>query len=205
MEGAVRVGDHYFKQHPNIASNPFEVVSFLRGKKRTFLSDHGVFSKKEVDFGSRLLIDAFTFPEIEGDLLDVGCGYGPIGLTLATETDRTVWLVDVNERAVQLTKENAKRWGLLNVQVALSDLFAAITEQRFAAIVSNPPIRAGKKVVYALFEEAYDYLLPGGSFWIVIQKKQGAASAKKKLMEVFGEVDTIQRKKGYYIFCANKS
>lgn len=198
------MGDHYFNKKPKIVSDPFEVVSYLRGKQRTFMSDHGVFSKKEVDFGSRLLIDSFTFPKVEGDLLDVGCGYGPIGLTLAEETDRTVWLVDVNERAVQLTKENIKRKGLLNVQVLVSDLFAALSDRRFAAILTNPPIRAGKKVVHTLFEDAYDHLLPGGSFWTVIQKKQGAASAKAKLAELFDDVITVQKKKGYYIFVAHK-
>lgn len=198
------MGDHYFNKKPKIASDPFEVVSYLRGKQRTFMSDHGVFSKKEVDFGSRLLIDSFTFPKVEGDLLDVGCGYGPIGLTLAEETDQTVWLVDVNERAVQLTKENIKRKGLLNVQVLVSDLFAALSDRRFAAILTNPPIRAGKKVVHTLFEDAYDHLLPGGSFWTVIQKKQGAASAKAKLAELFDDVITVQKKKGYYIFMAHK-
>ncbi|RSL29732.1 class I SAM-dependent methyltransferase [Salibacterium salarium] len=198
------MGSHYFEKNPGKDSEERKIECRLRGRRMSFISDHGVFSKKEVDFGSRTLLDAYSWPEQEGSILDVGCGYGPIGISLALETERQVWLTDVNERALQLAEKNAAAYGLKNTVVKNSDLFSAIEKTDFAAIITNPPIRAGKQVVHSLFEEASNHLQSGGSLWVVIQKKQGAPSAKEKLLSIFREVQLVSKNKGYYIFCAKK-
>ncbi|MEI5994375.1 class I SAM-dependent methyltransferase [Candidatus Enterococcus mansonii] len=192
--------NHYYTENPDLAHD-LEQWSFeLRGKKFQFLTDSGVFSRNTVDFGSRVLIDAFDFEELpEGKLLDVGCGYGPIGLTLASISGREVEMIDVNQRAVALAQENAKKNQVKNVDIHTSNIYADIHETHYAAIISNPPIRAGKKVVHEILSEAHPLLVTGGTLTVVIQKKQGAPSAEKKMEEVFGNVEVVTKDKGYYI------
>lgn len=198
------MADHYFSNNPSSKSDRKKIEFTLRGHRFVFLSDHGVFSKSEVDFGSRVLIESFNAPEVEGNILDVGCGYGPIGLSLAKEyKERMVHMVDVNERALDLARENAGNNGVSNVRIYQSNVYEQV-EGQYAAILSNPPIRAGKQVVHDILEKAHNHLLPGGELWIVIQKKQGAPSAMKKLEEVFSEVEVVEKKKGYYIIKSKK-
>ncbi|XBP67163.1 class I SAM-dependent methyltransferase [Bacillus velezensis] len=201
------MSEHYYSEKPSVKSDKQTWSFTLRNRSYTFTSDSGVFSKKEVDFGSRVLIEAFEEPEIDGDFLDAGRGYGPIGLSLAGAfTDRTVHMIDVNERAVELSNENAEKNGIKNVRIYQSDLFSNIdSAQTFASIITNPPIRAGKKVVHAIFEKSAEHLRASGELWIVIQKKQGGPSAIEKLKELFDEVSVVQKKKGYYIIKAKKS
>ncbi|EOH98350.1 16S rRNA (-N2)-methyltransferase [Enterococcus haemoperoxidus ATCC BAA-382] len=194
------MNNHYYTENPDLAHD-LEQWSFeLRGKKFQFLTDSGVFSRNTVDFGSRVLIDAFEWENLpEGKLLDVGCGYGPIGLALASFSGRTVEMIDVNQRAVALAQENAKKNHVENVDIHTSNIYADTHEQQYAAIISNPPIRAGKKVVHEILSEAYPRLLVDGTLTVVIQKKQGAPSAEKKMTEVFGNVEIVTKEKGYYI------
>ncbi|THE12148.1 class I SAM-dependent methyltransferase [Bacillus timonensis] len=195
--------EHYYTSKPTVSSNRKTQDFVLRGHTFSFTSDSGVFSKSEVDFGSRLLIEEFRAPEVDGPFLDVGCGYGPIGLALAkVHNERSVEMIDVNERAIELAKKNAEANKISNVDIHQSDLFADVEKRGFAAIISNPPIRAGKKVVHHILEESYRYLVPGGELWVVIQKKQGAPSAIEKLESVFDEVEIVERKKGYHIIKA---
>ncbi|MEA1855718.1 class I SAM-dependent methyltransferase [Cytobacillus sp. FSL W7-1323] len=199
------MSDHYYSKTPNVESNPRVWSYKLRDKTFQFKTDHGVFSKSEVDFGSRLLIETFIPPEISGDVLDVGCGYGPIGLSMASiMQDRQVVMIDVNERALELAQTNGELNGINNITVKESDKLAVVKDQQFAAILTNPPIRAGKQTVHSIFEESFECLLPGGELWVVIQKKQGAPSAIEKLSELFAEVDTVVKKKGYFILRAKK-
>jgi 16S rRNA (guanine1207-N2)-methyltransferase len=197
--------DHYFSEKPSARSDRRIVETRLRGKTFAFVTDAGVFSKQGVDFGSRLLIETMAI-EPDDEVLDAGCGYGPIGLTAAwlAERGRAV-LVDVNERAVELAKENARLNRITNVEVLQSDLFEKLAGKRFTKILTNPPIRAGKQVVHRLFEEAFDHLRPGGELWVVIQNKQGAPSALDKLESVYGDVEEMERDKGYRVFRAQKS
>ncbi|MGG0186281.1 class I SAM-dependent methyltransferase [Bacillus rhizoplanae] len=198
------MADHYFSNDPSSKSDRKQWEYTLRGSRFVFLSDRGVFSKNEVDFGSRLLIEAFQMPDAQGDVLDVGCGYGPIGLSLAKGfQERVVHMVDVNERALGLAKENAANNRIENIQIYQSSVYENVKGQ-YAAILSNPPIRAGKQVVHEILEKAVEYLVPGGELWIVIQKKQGAPSAMKKLEEVFDFVEVAEKKKGYYIIKSKK-
>ncbi|MGN1400594.1 MAG: class I SAM-dependent methyltransferase [Bacillus sp. (in: firmicutes)] len=196
---------HYYSKNPDAESSPKYWEFVLRGRTFRFKTDNGVFSKKEVDFGSRLLIDSFS-PSETGDILDVGCGYGPIGLSLAyAYPDVVVEMVDVNSRAIELSRENAEANGISNVKVYESNVLEEVANKTFAAVVTNPPIRAGKQIVHQIFESAYDHLKPGGELWVVIQKKQGAPSAAQKMEELFGNVETVNKKKGYSILVSKKN
>lgn len=199
------MSDHYYSRTQNVESDPKYWNTELRDIKLRFKTDNGVFSKKEVDFGTRLLVDIFQMPDLSGDILDVGCGYGPIGLTIAkTWPERKLFMVDVNSRALQLAKDNADLNSLDNVLVKESDCLSSVMEQKFAVIMTNPPIRAGKKVIYTIYEQSYECLLPNGELWVVIQKKQGASSTLDKLSSMFGEVEVVVKKKGYFIIKAIK-
>jgi len=197
--------EHYYSRSQNVSSDPNYWDFTLKENKFRFKTDNGVFSKKEVDFGSRVLIEAFTYPEVDGDILDVGCGYGPIGLSIAKETmDRKVHMVDVNERALALAKENAALNQIGNVVIYESDRLLQVKGNKFASILTNPPIRAGKKVVHDIFEQSYEHLVNNGELWVVIQKKQGAPSALEKLEQLFQEVDVVDKQKGYFIIKAKR-
>lgn len=197
--------DHYYSSKPVTAHDRKTWEASLRGKMYKFVSDAGVFSKQGIDFGSRVLIEAMEIPE-EASVLDVGCGYGPMGLAAAgLAAQGKVTLIDVNERAVELAKENASNNGIKNVTVIQSDLYEKLGDQKFDVILTNPPIRAGKQTVHAIFEGAAERLKSGGSLWVVIQKKQGAPSAKEKLESLFGEVEEVTKEKGYRIFKATKN
>lgn len=192
--------EHYYSKKPGIESNPVKWESELKGNSFRFKTDSGVFSKKEVDFGSRLLIDTFVIGNSAGLLLDVGCGYGPIGLSLAKAyPEATIHMVDVNERAIMLANENAAENKINNVKIYESDRLLGVEEKRFNAILTNPPIRAGKKVVHDIFEQSFLHLDEGGELWVVIQKKQGAPSAMEKMKQLFGAVDIAAKSKGYFI------
>ncbi|WML50301.1 class I SAM-dependent methyltransferase [Neobacillus sp. PS3-34] len=199
------MSEHYYSRTQKVDSDPKYWDYTLLNSQFRFKTDNGVFSKKEVDFGSRLLIETFQLPDIDGKILDVGCGYGPIGLSLAKHyVPRVVHMVDVNERAMELAKENAGINHISNVVIYESDRLFGVKEKDFAAILTNPPIRAGKKVVHEIFEQSYEHLLPGGELWVVIQKKQGAPSAVEKLSEMFAEVEIVDKEKGYFIIKAKK-
>lgn len=200
------MSEHYYSKNPQVKSDPKNWNADLRGIRLRFKTDAGVFSKGEVDFGSRLLAEAFTNPEANGDVLDIGCGYGPIGLSIAASfPERNVHMVDVNERALALAAHNAEQNGIKNVTIYPSDALSAVDTEGFAAIVTNPPIRAGKETVFTIYNGAYEKLAVGGELWIVIQKKQGAPSTVARLTELFGEVETVVKKRGYYILRAKKS
>lgn len=198
------MSDHYYTSQPAAAHDRKTWDAMLRGQAFRFVSDAGVFAKGGVDFGSRTLIEAMDIPE-DAEVLDVGCGYGPIGLAAAKLASRGhVMMIDVNSRAVALAKENAAANDVNNVTIMESDLFAAVGDRRFDVVLTNPPIRAGKATVHAIFEGAYERLRTGGSLWVVIQKKQGAPSAKEKLESLFFRVQEVTKDKGYRIYKAVK-
>ncbi|MGO4111420.1 class I SAM-dependent methyltransferase [Paenibacillus sp. YAF4_2] len=199
------MSDHYYSQTPGVKHDRQIHEANLRGYTLRFMTDAGVFSKSGVDYGSRVLLDALVLAP-SAKVLDVGCGYGPIGLTAAKlAPEGHVTMIDINERAVELSKENAKLNGINNVTVTQSDIYESVKENRYDVILTNPPIRAGKQVVHRIFEEGYQLLNPGGKMWVVIQKKQGAPSAESKLELLFGDVEEVTKDKGYRIFLATKS
>ncbi|MCM3042993.1 class I SAM-dependent methyltransferase [Paenibacillus motobuensis] len=199
------MSDHYYTSRPTTAHDRRNWEAELHGYKLRFVSDAGVFAKGGVDYGSRTLVEAMEIP-VSAEVLDVGCGYGPIGLTAAKLASQGhVTMIDVNGRAVELARENARNNKVDNVTILESDLFAALdSTAQFDVVLTNPPIRAGKEVVHAIFEGAYERLRSGGALWIVIQKKQGAPSAKQKLESLFTQVEEVTKDKGYRIYRAIK-
>ncbi|MCU7357132.1 class I SAM-dependent methyltransferase [Enterococcus dispar] len=194
------MSDHYYTNQPHAAHDFTEFDFELKGHRLHFITDSGVFSRNTIDYGSRVLIESFSPTDLpEGPLLDVGCGYGPIGLTLAATTERFVEMIDVNQRAVDLAQRNAGRNHIENVAIHESNIYEDVNETAYVAILSNPPIRAGKKVVHTILSDAYPLLKVGGTLTVVIQKKQGAPSAEKKMKEVFGNCEILTKDKGYYI------
>ena len=162
----------------------------------TFLTDAGVFSKKMVDFGSQLLLKCLEVNQGE-TVLDVGCGYGPLGLSLAKAYGVQATMVDINNRALDLARQNAER-NKVEATIFQSNIYEQV-EGKFDHIISNPPIRAGKQVVHEIIEKSKDFLVTDGDLTIVIQKKQGAPSAKSKMEDVFGNCEIVKKDKGYYI------
>jgi len=200
------MSDHYYTDVPSSAPRPRMIEAVLRGRTFRFETDAGMFSNRGVDFGTRLLIEAMDIPA-GADVLDVGCGYGPIGIVAAAlAPDGFVTMIDRNLRAVELARRNAERLGLKNVRVLAGNLFEPLAPgETFDVVLTNPPIRAGKDVVHGIFEGAFARLRPGGSLWVVIQKKQGAPSAQAKLESLFGGVEVADRDGGYRVLRAVKA
>jgi 16S rRNA (guanine1207-N2)-methyltransferase len=196
--------DHYYTEQPSVGHDRQIIEETIRNIKLKFVTDSGVFSKKGIDYGSKLLIEHIELPP-SARILDVGCGYGPIGLFAASLADRgEVTMVDINERAVALAAENARLNHINNVEIRQSNLFANLGNQQYTTIITNPPIRAGKNVVHQIYEEALNHLVSGGQLWVVIQKKQGAPSTFQKLEALFYHAEEITKDKGYRIFKAIK-
>ncbi|MGA4765841.1 class I SAM-dependent methyltransferase [Streptococcus infantarius] len=192
----------YYAENPDSAHDIHELKVTLLGQSFTFLTDSGVFSKKMVDYGSQVLLNTLDF-EKGKTLLDLGCGYGPLGISLAKVQGVKPTMVDVNNRAIDLAKQNAQKNGV-EADIFHSNIYEKVNGT-FDYIISNPPIRAGKQVVLTIISESINYLKVGGNLTIVIQKKQGAPSAKAKMEEVFGNVEILKRDKGYYILCSEKT
>jgi len=191
------MNEHYYSHTPTSAHHERLIETNILGREMRFHTDAGVFSRDDVDPGSRLLIESAG--RLNGRVLDLGCGWGPVGLSLALENpDADFLMADINERAVELTERNRRLNGVLNARVIESDAFESI-EGEFEHILTNPPIRAGKQVIYGMFDDAHRRLKPGGALTIVIRKQQGAPSAKNHLTEVFGNAEVIARGGGYWI------
>ena len=197
---------HYFKDDPNLASNIKEIKFEVNGLIMNLFTDNGVFSKGKVDEGSLAFLKVILPLDLGNNILDLGCGYGTIGLTLAiAKKEARVTLADINTRALSLCKRNADAYNLgQRVTILQSDIYEKI-EGPYESIVVNPPIRAGKKVTYKMYEEAKQYLIDGGSLYIVIRKAQGADSASKYIESIFGNVELLDCHKGYHIYRFIKS
>lgn len=168
-----------------------------------FNSDNGVFSKNKIDFGSRLLVETILeTQEISGEILDVGCGYGFMGIVLAKVFQCKATLVDVNKRAVHLTKMNIKE-NKVEGDAVESNIYENVTNT-YDCIITNPPIRAGKKVVLEILLGAEEYLKEEGTLWFVIRKDQGAKSIIKELEQKY-KTNVVKKEKGFYIITAKKS
>ena len=201
------MANHYYTKNPESISQQKHWTYRLKGNTLSFTSDNGVFSKNTVDFGSELLVESYDIPEQfqKASLLDIGCGYGTMGLAYGKAyPELSIEMIDVNERALVLAQENAKKNGIHNVDIHESNLYDSVKKSQYEIIISNPPIRAGKIVVHTILEKAYDYLAENGQLVIVIQKKQGAPSAKAKMEDVFGNAEVVKKDKGYYILRSEK-
>ena len=196
---------HYFQDDPFLASKERTVTLDIDGQHLSFITDNGVFSKDKIDEGSFAFLKVLVPLRLSGRILDLGCGYGPIGLTIAmTSPNARVDLADINSRAVALCERNAKKLGLSQRVTCLqSDIYEKI-EGPYDSIVVNPPIRAGKVVTYKMYEGAKQNLIDGGSLFIVIRKAQGAESAARYIESLFGNIKLLDRAKGYHIYQAMK-
>lgn len=196
------MNDQYYTREPSSASHPVACAFSYRGCSLRFLTDAGVFSKGELDTGTRLLLDAL--PALHGDVLDLGCGWGAIGVSVgkANPTCR-VTMADVNLRALALCRENAAHNGV-TAQCLESDGMAALGGRQFDAIITNPPIRAGKQVIYRMFADAAGALREGGALYLVIRKQQGAESCMKYLKTLYEQVEKLDKSAGFWVLKATQ-
>ena len=192
---------HYFMNDENLKHNEKTTTAIIKNEKFTFLTDNGVFSKKGLDFGTRVLLETIDLSKIDGNVLDVGCGYGPIAIFIKKMTNAEITALDINERSLSLAKKNAEL-NKVNIDFLLSNGYENV-EETYDYIITNPPIRVGKKVLYDLLFQAKNYLKENGELWLVIHKDQGAKSLAKDLEKEY-TVEIKTREKGFYILCAKK-
>ena len=194
------MNDQYYTREPQSASRPAACEFDFRGARLRFRTDAGVFSRGELDPGTRLLLDAL--PGLAGDVLDLGCGWGAIGVSVAkTMPETRVTMADVNQRALELAAVNARDNGA-SCETVESDGFAGLGARMFDTVLTNPPIRAGKQVIYRMFADARDHLRPGGALFLVIRKQQGAESCIRYLQSIGYEVEKLDRSGGYWVLKA---
>ncbi len=197
------MAEHYFTRRPTSRKRLGLVRCRLRGREFEFFTSSGVFSSRRIDNGSRLLIESMALPE-RGVVLDIGCGYGPVGIVAAKLwPGLEVWMTDVNERAVKLADRNALRNGVENVVVKQGDLYEPVGERVFDAILSNPPISAGfERVVEPLVSGAWDRLVDGGSLQLVVQTNKGGRALASLVEGRFGALEVTARGGGFRVLRA---
>lgn len=193
---------HYFENDDTLKSEIHKNEVIIKHKKYTFYTDYGVFSKKGLDFGTRSLLETLEINHITGKVLDFGCGYGPIGIYVAQNTIAEVHMIDINRRSLELARKNAST-NHVNVQIYESNLYENVKEI-FDFVISNPPIRVGKKILYQILEETKEHLTQNGELWIVVHKNQGAKTTVEFLKQ-FYTVEIKNKNKGFYIIrCRRK-
>ena len=195
----------YFNNVEGLSHQEITIEFTLFGEAYHFKSDLGVFSKRGLDDGTRLLLETIANLSLGTRILDLGCGAGPIGLILARlASNRFITLSDVNHRALELAKQNATILGVSSrVEIVESDVYLNINSI-YDSIISNPPIRAGKQVTYRIYDEAGAHLTDSGSLYIVIRKAQGALSVKDHLSTLFNKVEILDKRKGYLVIKASE-
>lgn len=194
---------HYFSRQPKAPPRRRTFTAALRGRRFRFVAESGVFSSARLDRGTALLIDALDVQPAD-IVLDLGCGWGAIGLAAAAlAPNGHAYLVDPNARAVSLARENAARNGLANVTVLQGEGTEPVRGISFDIVATNPPIRAGNRVVFSMIQQARDCLKPGGRFYLVARTKQGAKTLSQKICQVFGNVTETARRGGYRVYLAH--
>ena len=197
--------DHYFSEKPSArAGRPYTIETDLRGLTLKLATEAGVFSRERVDRGTRLLIKHIEVHPADR-VLDLGCGYGVVGIVAALlAPDARVTLVDVNRRATDLARRNLQLNSVDNAEVHHGDGFAPVRGRSFDLIATNPPIRAGLRLVHRLIEEAKDHLAPGGRFYLVGRTKQGVIRISEKMSQVFGNVEELAKGGGYRLYLSRR-
>lgn len=193
---------HYFENDDTLSRNIVKTKAVIKDEVFYFLTDNGVFSKHGLDYGTRTLLNAIDREKIKGDVLDFGCGYGPIGIYMAKNEKIRVHMIDINRRSLELAKRNATL-NSVHVDLYESNLYQNV-HGVFDYIISNPPIRVGKKILYQILFDAKKYLRQNGELWIVIHKSQGAKSVFKDLAEHYC-VELITKNKGFYVIRSIKN
>ncbi len=189
---------HYFT-NDEIKSNEKIYVTKINDIELKLYTDNGVFSKNKLDFGTRTLLENLEIDRFKGDILDFGCGIGPIGIYLSLKTKEKIDMIDINKRSISLAIKNS-RLNNANTNVFESNIYEKINK-KYDFIVSNPPIRVGNEVLYKILFEAKEHLNENGELWIVINKDQGAKTITKKL-EQFYDVTIVEKNKGFYVIKA---
>lgn len=192
---------YYFDKNTNVESKEVTTRAEIGGKLYTFKTDNNVFSKKGLDFGTRTLLESINIKNISGDVLDFGCGYGPIGIYIKSNTTANVDMVDVNLRALNLARSNASI-NKVDVNIFESNIYSNVSK-KYDYIITNPPIRVGKKILYEILIKAKEYLKMNGHLIFVINKDQGAKSTMKD-MEEYYDVKLIEKNKGFFIIDCQK-
>jgi len=197
--------EHYYSKNPTSKSEEKEINYFIMDKQLKFIVDNGVFSKSHIDIATNFMLKTIIKNEkIEGDILDVGCGYGVIGITIKKFFENTkITMIDINERALNLAKRNAKLNKIDDVTIIESDGFSNINN-KYDAIITNPPIRAGKEVIYKIYKDSFQSLKNGGKLYLVINKKHGAPSTRRYLEEIYGNCEVLDKDNGFYVLKCNK-
>jgi 16S rRNA G1207 methylase RsmC len=196
--------EQYFAAAPKAPAKLGVLHTTLRGKSFEFLTASSVFSKKQVDLGTRLLIEAMLLPET-GAVLDVGCGYGAVGIAAAAANPRLhVVMTDVNERAVRLARQNTQKNKVRNTEVRCGYLYEPVKDSTFNCILSNPPVSAGMATVKAIITQAPTVMAENASFQMVIRSKIGAKTLPQVFTEAFGSCHVLARKSGYRVLMAKK-
>ena len=191
--------EHYFAETPKSMPRYGLIRTYLRGRSFTFLTASGVFSRERVDLGTRLLIESMLLPD-RGYVLDMGCGYGAIGIAAAVLNPRLyVILVDVNARAVRLARQNLQKNCVGNAEVRKGRFYTPVREVKFDSVFMNPPISAGMETVKKMILEAPQHMIPHSVFQIVVKSKVGSKRLPNILEEAFGNVEVLARKSGYRV------
>ena len=195
---------HYFINE-DLEHNKKIIKVIIKNEDFSFITDNGVFSKNNIDYGSKLLIETYLKENDinEKRVLDVGCGYGFLGIMVSRVTDSYVEMIDINKRAVHLTNMNIKRYKDFKGKTYVSNVYENV-EGKYDIIITNPPIRIGKEKLLEILIGAFDHLEDNGLLYYVIRKDQGALSIKKILEENGINVEVINKDKGYFIYRAKK-
>jgi len=196
--------EHYFAEHPRSRARFGLIRTYLRGKPFEFLTASGIFSNSRIDPGTRLLIECMVLPE-SGHVLDMGCGYGPVGITAAAFSPSLhVVLVDLNSRAVRVARQNIEKNCAGNAEVRRGSLYKPVEELSFDCVLSNPPISAGLKTVRAIISEAPKHMSDKGTFQMVVRSKVGGKRFQTFFEEAFGNVEIFARESGYRVLISRK-
>jgi len=191
---------HYFTNNVDLKHNVETRKVIIKTSEFTFFTDNGVFSKKGLDFGTRSLLESLP-EDIHGKVLDFGCGYGPIGIYLKKNYNCDVDMIDINDRSLDLARKNAKE-NNVNVNIFNSDIYSNITN-KYDYVITNPPIRVGKQILYKILFDAQEHLVDGGQIWLVINKDQGAKSLIKDLEKTY-KTKLVNKNKGFFVICTEK-
>ncbi len=199
------MGGQYFEKRPASAPRPARITVTIRGRPFLFQTDAGVFSREGLDRGTELLLEAIEVGPCES-ILDLGCGYGVIGIVAAHLSEGGhVILTDVNERAAALARANIAANRIRNAEVRIGDVYGPVDDLLFDHIICNPPIRAGRVIVDRIIAEAPSHLLDGGSLWLVARTRQGADTLRLRMRNAFDGGDVVKRGSGYKVLRSVKS
>jgi len=200
------MSDHYYTAKPTSQLRPKEFSTIIFSYRMNFITGSGVFSIGKLDLGTKLLINSAEIKNEEGfDVLDLGCGYGAVGIALKKENPNVNMVcTDVNIRAVNLTRDNADK-NKVKIKSFTSDIYKKMRELRFDAILVNLPQNAGKEICFKMIEGAKEFLKPNGTLQTVSRHQKGGKSYEKKMIEVFGNCEYLGKGSGYRVYCSRMS